>query len=1478
MRSTKKLSDEEDKPTANDDTRYRDFDEEVNEQFNRELAGLTEENADTKIFNLGSPSSILLSAGVEDKPMKLYGNKVIKKMKKHGFALEELQDLPKAVANPIAVFDNIGRVGNRSILTELGTQKGNFLVTIDLGKGGEDIDFNIVSSVFGKDGGNVVDWIERSLATYINKEKALRYLHHPALSAEALSNSRLSSAAKIVKDFVNPVIQDENLLRDDTDTLSNIGYEDGNFSELTAEEPLFNVSSSIRSLIEGNLFSEVDFSDSPNKNVNQAISKLTDDELLKEIAKGDSKEWNFYMEEYDRRHNKEFQEAVERYMNSLEDEKTSLDTAYGSYVNVAKNWSNGGYHTTERTLLRAQLDAIEDYVSKKESEQLSSVESEAYHQAKETVRKVGYDLTRLRLRPLEEGEACHVERRYTESNGFSFTGKEHIESIEDIAYIFKQLETSSVENSFLVLIKDGTPTVLHLSIGSYATALAPIEQAIVAADAINPDKVLFVHNHPSGNISASKQDMDVQKKMKEIFGGKVMPAIIINTTSGKFGMFSEDGRLEDGNIPLPDEHNNIPINVYQFSQQVFAKDWNPEFAFRAVSPESIAEYVSSHRLGEHKKMSLIILDQAGHVTGNVFLPWTKLTDVDSHKNIMQIISYVNQMGGRSAILYGNYELGEDTRDTNKSIFKIKTAFSNSALHLMDVINIDDSALDRGAMEEDVEYGKRNLDEEVNEQFNRDLAELTEKNAQSKRLKLGQPSPMLSAAGVPDKPIILYGNKLLKKAKLHNFDVKELHNLPLAMQNPIAVFEGSHPNSFATLLEIKLGGYNTLASIEVNKKGEADFNIISSLFGKESKGVTKWILDGKLLSVDKEKAQSYISASALNADATYKNELSSAAKIVKDFVNPSIRGEKSSLQGKIDPQDTTPQAKALQAKVLSERLNTPIRVVSDPAEISELPSRRQQRAKGWWSAKNDEVVILLPNNADVADVANTVVHEVVGHKGLRKLIGEERFDEFLDEVYDHATNPIRTAIDEAERKLFDTEVDRLTQQKNAEADRMESHKGVFSRAEATVEANKKREQMRREATEEYMADMAGRIGYEGFEKMSAEELTFWGKVKAKVQQFLDKFLRGLKIAKSVRLTDKDVAYILYKSWKNLRNGGKPTIMDAAEDALMRSKAHYDETDVNRFRDGDMGLEETITNMKAEISAANKDDFNAKVEAMKAIGGNLQKLRSAMSRQRSYDISTAKAMTDLAQVLLDKGLLDNLSVYETKRVLSAVRNGVGKEDISGHVQKLMDIMVDNQLHSGANILGKLFTMRGTRLNDRGIEVQGNLDPQGQILVKTARKYTSFPKEEIDNTLIPDLMSRMGSDDQTIADNAAIEYAGALIARRYVEEITESKAEEKALRESIKTAKEDKDAGKLDTEAYKQYVNATEEAIRQNKIDRAEAYSSITAEFGGMLGESAKRAKEWREAEQKRINDKFIITAIAIWKVVSLMNIIKITRFKS
>lgn len=122
-------------------------------------------------------------------------------------------------------------------------------------------------------------------------------------------------------------------------------------------------------------------------------------------------------------------------------------------------------------------------------------------------------------------------------------------------------------------------------------------------------------------------------------------------------------------------------------------------------------------------------------------------------------------------------------------------------------------------DEDVLYREENSGniEDVNDKFNEELIGLNEENAQSTRLSLGLPSYMLQSAGLPLKPMVLYGNKLLKKSKVHNFRLQDLRNLPLSLQAPIAVFKGSHKDSFAILLDIKLNGHHTLASIEVNKK-------------------------------------------------------------------------------------------------------------------------------------------------------------------------------------------------------------------------------------------------------------------------------------------------------------------------------------------------------------------------------------------------------------------------------------------------------------------------------------------------------------------------------------------------------------------------------------------------------------------------------------------------------------------------------------
>lgn len=755
-----------------------------------------------------------------------------------------------------------------------------------------------------------------------------------------------------------------------------------------------------------------------------------------------------------------------------------------------------------------------------------------------------------------------------------------------------------------------------------------------------------------------------------------------------------------------------------------------------------------------------------------------------------------------------------------------------------------------------------------------------------------------------------------------------------------------------------------------------------------------------------------------------------------MTNEDIARINAKMSGKWvgEPKEAMNNAMAVRVNELAERLHTPVRIIRTDEEVAALPSVRQRRMKGSFNPMTGEVTIVVPNNANMADVENTFIHEVVGHDGLRVLFPEEeKLNNALDELYRVSKDEIRNSIDRMAQKMYDAEVDRLREKKRKEheANGEDSNASYYAdMAEAHAEASKKREQFKRDATEEYGADLAGRIGEKGFEKMSAKELTFWGKLKSMLQKALQKLLDGLKIPGKKKWGDKEWAFVLHEAYKRKKNGGKPDVFDAADTEVMRRKTgfgetkfsdghkksaqlneaalkHLEPTDVEhaakvqqkrekakealanvaktyknttdskgfisdlsnslgltrgstgsgygsfetpngkvftirvsnhninaanvgdepvesiviktkrspnrfhaedgkfaneyvyfkedirkapagtlsaiaesisdlldtgeyhdktglakdnhspetdpdggmKFRDGDMGLDETITQMKIAASQANADNWQAKQEAMKAIGGNLNKLRQAMARQREYDLSTVKSITDLAKVLLDNGLLDDLSKYETKRILSAVNNAHGKQDTSNQVAKVMDIMVDNQLRMGANMLGRLLSTRGSRVDARGIEVQGQLDPDGQTIAQVVRKATSLPKADIEER-IAEALNRMGSDDQAVADEAALEYSGLLLAHQFAEDITDSKAEEKALRDSIKQAKEDLDAGMMEKDAYNEYVAATNDAIRQNKIERAEAYHSIVEQVGSVLGGSVERAKQWREAEKQRV----------------------------
>lgn len=833
-------------------------------------------------------------------------------------------------------------------------------------------------------------------------------------------------------------------------------------------------------------------------------------------------------------------------------------------------------------------------------------------------------------------------------------------------------------------------------------------------------------------------------------------------------------------------------------------------------------------------------------------------------------------------------------------------------------------------------------------------------------------------------------------------------------------------------------------------------------------------------------------------------------------------------------DTDGTSMSIRVREIAEELHTPVELITTPEEIKQLPTVRHQNAKGWF--KDGKVYVVVPNNTNVADVENTAIHEIVGHKGLRELVGEEHFNLFLDEIYDHASDRIKADINKRAEKAFDDEVNRL---------RLKYGNGYFGEAKAKSETYAKREQIKRDATEEYMCDMAGKIGHDGFKKMQEDELTLWGKIKAKFMKFMDKILKGLRLSKGVKFTDKDIAYILFKSWQKAK--GKTGIFAEAEDIAMRNATHFNESeeamrfrwfgkkksvnlqhgkegteqnqsighnrseqakgnerggvsapvsgglatgtdrssirvfeeglaahrerhsdystrerqeaegerliaiakekglfftkeqvkdfgekvrqlsresdvyinhsegrvykvknpyanagtwknnlepedaiyefllhnkyfpntaykfegiaedadgvrivlsqpyvearhqasdeevdaylaakglkkeawytygneevivsdcvdenaligqdgdlyiidpviDVRKpileligpfepdtdggahFRDGDMSLQEAITKLKLDIASAQGDNAKAKEVAVRAIGSNLQELRKAMSRQRLYDLQTVKSMTDLAQLLMEHNMLDDMSKYEVSRILSAVKNSPGhiskdkdtgelrasggEKNLQHQVDSLLDLMVNNQLRKAQNSLSKLLSVQGSKVDARGVKVQGELDAEGVIIARTLKHNLGVPAEIYDakgdlqpgciKWAMQEVMDKMGDADARVAERAAMEYAGSQIAMQYANDITKSKAEEKLIKDSLNTLKENKEGGKIDAKAYSQAVEAVYDSLRANKLERAEAYFRIVDSVAGVLGESIERAKAWREEQKQRVRD--------------------------
>lgn len=257
---------------------------------------------------------------------------------------------------------------------------------------------------------------------------------------------------------------------------------------------------------------------------------------------------------------------------------------------------------------------------------------------------------------------------------------------------------------------------------------------------------------------------------------------------------------------------------------------------------------------------------------------------------------------------------------------------------------------------------------------------------------------------------------------------------------------------------------------------------------------------------------YIPVSAdqiYSAEPVVYDDNGQVVPLSKRFVagNPDIRYKQD---GTVNGSRTSQNVEAA-AEKLAESLGEKVRIVSDVNEIENRNKKvqeSQRRSKGWFNTGTGEIVVVLPNATGIEDVQATILHEAVGHKGLRELVGEDRFDDFLDKVYAAATKATRLKIVSlARRNHWDFGL----------------------------------------ATEEYVAGLAEK-GFSG-----RENRTLFGKIK---DFFLDMLSRA-KIALGFNIGDNELRYMLWRTYQMRTSRG---ILAKANDMAVQQ-----ELKVGNFRE-------------------------------------------------------------------------------------------------------------------------------------------------------------------------------------------------------------------------------------------------------------------------------------------------------------------------
>ena len=203
--------------------------------------------------------------------------------------------------------------------------------------------------------------------------------------------------------------------------------------------------------------------------------------------------------------------------------------------------------------------------------------------------------------------------------------------------------------------------------------------------------------------------------------------------------------------------------------------------------------------------------------------------------------------------------------------------------------------------------------------------------------------------------------------------------------------------------------------------------------------------------------------------------------------------------------------------------------------NEMP-KGHETDKGYYDTATGEVTICMDNVANMDDAMATVLHESVGHLGLRRLLGS-RFNDAMRDIYDH--------LDRKGKNWVNRYI--------ASHDLKPGDPGII------------------EGVEEYLSHLA-------------ESGDFKNSVWDEIKQIICDVIDAIFGTDGFTLTDNELNYILRASYENLKDPNwLNTLEGQAKDIALKYQLGINETDPSRPTDPDGGIR------FRESSGVARDDF-------------------------------------------------------------------------------------------------------------------------------------------------------------------------------------------------------------------------------------------------------------------------------------------------